>query len=1304
MIDLLFIADAGTMNPETVGNDHYRKQMSFFAQLVDVFMAPTENDLSRVKVALLAATADGTAPNFRHRINIRFDFNKFSEKERLKRTLEMDSVEPVPISFPTSAALYAMQEFFNDSMYGFRAEAQHIIVMIVNGAKPLQINHSDDFRAFNSTSAKLMVVLVASESGLLIMSIFPSNNLVEVTSFSDLMQNQMVPIMLCLSCHRDWFRFKSINDVEAISNISCYRLLYTPKNINWVQAGEGCAAVESELVSIETKEELSFIRETLPSKIYAILNRTGESNASVGVFIGLKRDPTIYSTRFRWVNDLPLIYTVWDEGEPIGGHIQGCTIWNFNMTIYSGAATDNSIQFARESMENRSHYQTEGDAWVSVGCGHSTSRFYLCESKKPPAFNKGRMPTVARPSEMKIREAVARGELGLRAEHSDIYGFVTSLVAASSVITFGNTPSLFPVFVDHNLENRMSSRSLVMFSCGDVALTRIPYALVCDHIQHCQNKRDESMCNYRKCDSTSEFTCNSGQCISKDAQCDLFPDCIDKSDEDRCIKCRNGLCHDGRCLPKHWFADGEVDCNACSSRGDIRAEMDSVQDDNIAQCVFTCNRTQCAYIHMLGNGIVDCTGPEGPLDETIGKLTSMECYEEPDNITNIYNNWAPQCVYIKDRYDGLLGCRDLSHLQNCEDFVCPEGYIKCPRAYCIPIHYVTNDIYDCPYGEDEKLPLNCWDGFKCTSSTICLHPDNVCDGHPHCPHGDDELNCYVTCMSGFLCMGGAVTVSSYDLATPLMDLSFVDHRTRYLDLSGVNISTVFPEFPKGRFYNLVEMHLSGCSITHVDSVSYSQNDLWSVTTIDLSYNKIENIALTSIFRYMVSLKVLNLSHNEALTLLHPDTFNTYGSVSVLADLDLSHTNISVLLEGLLVPLVNLDRLSLRGTKIVDMRPDMFPMDFSLQVLDLREIQVKYFYASTFKYIVVKTNLFTDTFKLCCAQLHNQHTPTHVCDAPPDPFSSCSDLMNQPILRVLLWLFGCLAVVGNVVVIVYRLVCDRSILKMAYGHFVMHLSISDLFMGVYLLIVAVADSYFRGTYVWNEMEWRNSISCRVAGFLSTLSSEVSTFFIFLITVDRFLVIKFPFGQLKMSSSVITLCCVLSWVVGLSISTTPLLPPFQDWTTYSSNGMCLGLPLISQRQPGWEFSSVVFIFVNFVLFIMIAIGQFIIYRTMASMRLGHGALTNATTRRAQDFAVARHLSLIAMTGFLCWFPIGVMGLMAMDGYELGREVYAWSTVLILPINSALNPLIYTIPALSQKWTEFMITRHREDSSRNGTRTND
>ncbi|XP_045173466.2 uncharacterized protein LOC123535019 [Mercenaria mercenaria] len=66
-------------------------------------------------------------------------------------------------------------------------------------------------------------------------------------------------------------------------------------------------------------------------------------------------------------------------------------------------------------------------------------------------------------------------------------------------------------------------------------------------------------------------------------------------------------------------------------------------------------------------------------------------------------NRSQQCLYHKDKNDVIDGCRSLSHLQNCENFSCPEDYAKCPGSFCIPLMYVCNGRIDCPDGYDEKV-------------------------------------------------------------------------------------------------------------------------------------------------------------------------------------------------------------------------------------------------------------------------------------------------------------------------------------------------------------------------------------------------------------------------------------------------------------------------------------------------------------------------------------------------------------------------------------------------------------------------
>ena len=52
-------------------------------------------------------------------------------------------------------------------------------------------------------------------------------------------------------------------------------------------------------------------------------------------------------------------------------------------------------------------------------------------------------------------------------------------------------------------------------------------------------------------------------------------------------------------------------------------------------------------------------------------------------------------------------------------------------------------------------------------------------------------------------------------------------------------------------------------------------------------------------------------------------------------------------------------------------------------------------------------------------------------------------------------------------------------------------------------------------------------------------------------------------------------------------------------------------------------------------------------------------------------------IVLTDFLCWMPIIVIGLLSLLGkfHDPEKQAYVWIAVFVLPVNSALNPILYT-----------------------------
>ena len=244
------------------------------------------------------------------------------------------------------------------------------------------------------------------------------------------------------------------------------------------------------------------------------------------------------------------------------------------------------------------------------------------------------------------------------------------------------------------------------------------------------------------------------------------------------------------------------------------------------------------------------------------------------------------------------------------------------------------------------------------------------------------------------------------------------------------------------------------------------------------------------------------------------------------------------------------------------------------------------------------------------------------------------------------------------------------------------------MGVYLLIIWVSDRIYDGEYLWHEYYWRHSPLCAIAGFLSLLSNEASSLIMCLITLDRFLVLRFPFtNSIHLGPKSAQCCCICVWIISLLLACLPFT--FPSWDFYHQTGMCIPLPITRAEYRGKTYSFAVVIVLNFTLFIIICLGQMMIFWSVKSNTMKDYHDVNNTKqasvkdgRKDQDVKIARRLLTVAMSDFLCWFPIGLFGLLAHSGVPVSSQVVVVMTVMVLPINSALNPFLYTINVILEK----------------------
>ena len=576
---------------------------------------------------------------------------------------------------------------------------------------------------------------------------------------------------------------------------------------------------------------------------------------------------------------------------------------------------------------------------------------------------------------------------------------------------------------------------------------------------------------------------------------------------------------------------------------------------------------------------------------------------------------------------------------------------------------MCNGVWDCPLHDDEHQchPPACPDLYRCRGSTVCLHVTHVCDGWSQCPEHDDENFCNLTCPHKCTCHGHSYLCRHTVSLSQHTELRFLHASGSGIQLTDLAFNTM-----------LVSLNLAMCQIKRVGNASFA-----NLHSLDLSLNLLKQISTKDMEKFP-KLTSLYLVRNPIISLFI-DEEPVSSTFPELRTLNLSFVEIKEMNPNVLQLFPSLRSLNLSHCHMHNVRSQGFQVLTSLQVLDVTSCPLTSFPRSIFQGLNSLRRVRADNYKLCCPATLPEGAVVEKCVAPADEISSCDALLRSDMYRVSLTVFASLATVGNILSLVLRVFVLTGKQQSGYTVFVTHLCVSDCLMGVYLVIIGVADRIYLNSYLWEDKKWKNSVACKTAGFLSLLSSEVSCSIICLVTVDRFLVLRFPFSSLRFQRGSAQLSCLVLWTMGIVLAAVPLLPATASWHFYSQTGICIPLPVTRNDFPGHEYAFAVMIIFNFILFLFVAAGQLVVYLAIRNQSMSE---TDQSDNRSKDLAVAQRLFTVVVSDFLCWFPIGLMGLLASRNIPIPGEVNVGMAIFVLPLNSALNPFLYSLNTIQAR----------------------
>jgi leucine-rich repeat-containing G protein-coupled receptor 8 len=842
-----------------------------------------------------------------------------------------------------------------------------------------------------------------------------------------------------------------------------------------------------------------------------------------------------------------------------------------------------------------------------------------------------------------------------------------------------------------------------LFRCIDGSC--ISPAAICDGKMDCFQGEDELQCNTTVCHIYSSYQdqkfcltecqlakhdcvcgldfwqCVSGGCIAISKLCDGQQDCEDESDELECkregcngaVKCRNQ-----QCVDKHLVFDRRRNC------------LDN-SDENYTQPLYNgAIEFQCGGIQLpdirVNDLIPDCVNGEDEVlykEITMGEMGSKHhlCPEKHLPCIQHHPRCFPEqklCMFELDMDEQMMHCRNGYHVRNCEDFPCHQSF-KCAASYCIPTHYICDGTWHCPDGDDEEfcevgitqvctasdirtpvppfvqhslqhslqsfeedgcipaiIPvysrssmsnlLSCPGLFRCQFGQ-CVHPSLLCDGVIHCPlFADDETNCVVhNCPAKCTCMGKSVhCINSNHTDIPRLPsdtLAFLFKQSRSIrEITSLNA-----------YSKLLKLHISFCGVELFASTALHQ--VTELTDLDVSHNRLQRPPLVDTAH---SLIYMNLSNN-VIRLLPPALFQHNHALRFL---DLSWNELEYLQSEIFGSITTMSFISLVGNHIVT------------------------FEASLLHYFQHINMLQSDSHQHCCLA-----RTFHICSPATDGFSTCQALLAEPAIKATVYLVGTIGLTANSYVIV-----NRIKYKKAHSFLIVKLAFSDVAYSVYMLIIGMADVYYSGAYILYDDWWRNSFVCKSMSFVAMFSGELSIMILVCITIERFINI-YNISRMKLSllHRLPVVMVTLAWATSLILLLIPLLLTWWHEESFASTNSIFGFLDLSSKHSAYKtvFLLCVYVVVNGLCFLTILILYALIINLHieSSKKVGRGANVNLFKRTF----------LIVLSNFLCWAPVAGFVLFSFVNALSSSRAAVWMAILVLPINSAANPAIYTLSAM-------------------------
>jgi hypothetical protein len=185
----------------------------------------------------------------------------------------------------------------------------------------------------------------------------------------------------------------------------------------------------------------------------------------------------------------------------------------------------------------------------------------------------------------------------------------------------------------------------------------------------------------------------------------------------------------------------------------------------------------------------------------------------------------------------------------------------------------------------------------------------------------------------------------------------------------------------------------------------------------------------------------------------------------------------------------------------------------------------------------------------------------------------------------------------------------------------------------------------------------------------ISCEVSVLILMSMSMERFVAIVYPFSTKHLNNKRCMFLLSSIWLLSFVIAGIPVIV-YRRGEFYGSTGVCFPLHIQYPYSTGWHYSAAVFIGLNSVAMITVVSCYVVMFVSLSKPN------EHLSSSIVKDTGVAKRMFALVATDAACWIPVILVKILALSGIIVSPTAYGWISIFVLPVNSVLNPFLYSI----------------------------